>query len=153
MRPLKWQKMSISTNKLPHFFAEHGQWFLCIDLFSMSRSRFRWESHFRFYVLSTYVRLYWSWELVFFYSPVRTGYIRKVSVHLVQKYFSYYFSTDSISCSERGKKEYDEKNTNTRHLQDRDKTVLLLATQWQGKSTLRCRCQSTGTIADTLPPP
>ena len=40
----------------------------------------------------------------FFYSPVRRGYIRKVIVHLVQKYFSHDFSTDSLSCSERRKK-------------------------------------------------
>ena len=36
-----------------------------------------------------------------FYSLVRRGYIRKVSVQLVQKYFSRNCSTDSISCSEQ----------------------------------------------------
>ena len=36
-----------------------------------------------------------------FYSLVRRGYIRKVSVKLVQKYFSRVCSTDSISCSEQ----------------------------------------------------
>ena len=35
-----------------------------------------------------------------FYSPICRGYIRKVSVHLVQKYFPHDCSTDSISCSE-----------------------------------------------------
>ena len=35
-----------------------------------------------------------------FYSLVRRGYIRKVSVQLVHKYFSCVCSTDSISCSE-----------------------------------------------------
>ena len=39
----------------------------------------------------------------FFNSPVRKGYIRKVSVHLVQKYFPHDCSTNSLSCSE-GKK-------------------------------------------------
>ena len=38
-----------------------------------------------------------------FYSPVRRGYIRKVSVHLVQKYFPHGCSNDSLSCSERKK--------------------------------------------------
>ena len=36
-----------------------------------------------------------------FYSLVRRGYIRKVSVQLVPKYFSHDCSTDIISCSER----------------------------------------------------
>ena len=35
-----------------------------------------------------------------FYSLVRRGYIRKVSVQLVPKYFSRDCSTDSILCSE-----------------------------------------------------
>ena len=39
-----------------------------------------------------------------FYSLVRRGYIRKVSVQLVPKYFSHDFSTDSISCSKRKKR-------------------------------------------------
>ena len=38
-----------------------------------------------------------------FFSLVRRGYIRKVSVQLVPKYFSRDCSTDSISCSERKK--------------------------------------------------
>ena len=33
-----------------------------------------------------------------FYSPVRRGYIRKVSMHLVQKYFPHDCSTDTLSC-------------------------------------------------------
>ena len=60
-----------------------------------------------------------------FYYPVRRGYIRKVSVHLVQTYFPYDCSTDSISYSKQ-KKEYDEKNIKTKQRLDRDKTVLLL---------------------------
>ena len=36
-----------------------------------------------------------------FYSLVRRGYIRKVSVQLLQEYFSRVCSTDSILCSER----------------------------------------------------
>ena len=47
-----------------------------------------------------------------FYSPARIGYIRKVSVDLVQKYFLHDCSTDSISCSK--KKESDEKNRQRR---------------------------------------
>ena len=39
-----------------------------------------------------------------FYSHVRRGYIRKVSLHLVKKYFSHDCSTDSLSCSEQIKK-------------------------------------------------
>ena len=39
-----------------------------------------------------------------FYSPVSRGYIQKVSLHLVQKYFSHDCSTDSLSCSEQIKK-------------------------------------------------
>ena len=52
-----------------------------------------------------------------FYSPVRRGYIRKVSVHLVQNYFPHDFSTDSISCSEQKIKEYDKNNFKTRQAQ------------------------------------
>ena len=42
-----------------------------------------------------------------FNSPVRTGYIRKVSIHLVQKYFPLDCNTDGISWSEEDKKETD----------------------------------------------
>ena len=62
-----------------------------------------------------------------FYSPVRRGYIRKVSVHFVQKCFLRDFSTGSIYYSEQTKKESDENNIKTRQRQDRDETVLLLA--------------------------
>ena len=53
----------------------------------------------------------------FFYSPLCRGYIHKVSVHLVQKYFLHDFSTDSISCSEQRKKiiwwkQYQNKTAN-----------------------------------------
>ena len=64
------------------------------------RSSSRWDFHFHSYVLTIYVRLYWILELVVFYSLVRRGYIRKVNVQLVPKYFSRDCSTDSISCSE-----------------------------------------------------
>ena len=47
-----------------------------------------------------------------FYSIVSSGYILKVSVQLVPKYFSRDCSSDSISCSER--KKHDEKNIKTR---------------------------------------
>ena len=70
----------------------------------MIHSRSLWESHFLFYVLSIYLCLYWSWELVFFYSHARRGDIRKVNVHLVQKYFSQDCITDRISCSKREKR-------------------------------------------------
>ena len=61
-----------------------------------------------------------------FYSPVRRGNIRKVSVHWVQKYFLHDCSTNSIFCSEQGEKESDEKNIKTRQRRDRDEPVLLL---------------------------
>ena len=34
------------------------------QLFLLGCSRSRWESHFRFYALRTYVGFYWLWELV-----------------------------------------------------------------------------------------
>ena len=46
-----------------------------------------------------------------FYSLVRRGYIRKVSVQLVPKYFSRDCSTDSISCSKQKKTEEDNIKT------------------------------------------
>ena len=46
----------------------------------------------------------------FLNSPVYRGYVRKVIVHLVKKYFSPDFSTDSIFCCEFGKKKSDENN-------------------------------------------
>ena len=52
-----------------------------------SRSSSRWDSHFHSYMLTIYVRVYWLWELVVFYSLVRRGYIRKVTVQLVQNFF------------------------------------------------------------------
>ena len=64
----------------------------------------------------------------FLNSPVRRGYIRKVIVLLVQKYFPHDFGTDIISCSKQ-KKESDENKINTRQRQYRDETVLLLATR------------------------
>ena len=88
----------------------------------------------------------------FFYSPVRRGYIRKVIVHLVQKYFPHYCIPDSISCSKLKIKEYDENNIKTRQQLYRDETLLLLATWKQGNSTLCCRCQSNRPVVDLLPP-
>ena len=87
----------------------------------MGCSRSRWESHFRLYYLSTYVGSYWSWEILFFYSPVLRGYIRKVSIHLVQKYFPHDCSTDSLFCRRKKKwiwwKKY-QNETSTRQRQD-----------------------------------
>ena len=58
-----------------------------------------------------------------FYSPVGRGYIRKASVHLVQKYFPHDFNTDSLSCTEWGKNESDENNIKKRQQRDRYNTV------------------------------
>ena len=73
------------------------------DFKALSHSSSRWDFHFHSFVRTIYVRLYWLLELVVFYSLVHRGYIRKVSVQLVPKYFSRDCSTDSISCSERTK--------------------------------------------------
>ena len=76
---------------------------------TMSCSSSRWDFHFHSYVLTIYVCIYWWWNLVVFNSLVRRGYIRKVSVHFVPKYFPRDCSTDNISCSERkttGQKQY-----------------------------------------------
>ena len=67
----------------------------------LSSSSSRWDFHFHSYVLTIYVCLYWILELVVVYSLVRRGYIRKVSVQLVTKYFSRVCSTDIFSCSKR----------------------------------------------------
>ena len=45
----------------------------------------------------------------FFFFSVSRGYIRKVSVHLVQKYFPHYCITDSVFLVANGKKECDGK--------------------------------------------
>ena len=49
----------------------------------MSSSSSRWDCRFHSYVLTIYIRIYWFWELVVFYSLVRRVYICKVSVQLV----------------------------------------------------------------------
>ena len=67
----------------------------------LSRYRSRWDFHFHSYVLTIYVCLYRILELIVFYSLVRRGYMRKVSVQLIPRYFPCDCSTDSISCSER----------------------------------------------------
>ena len=53
-----------------------------------------------------------------FFSPVRGGYISKVSVHFVQNYFPRDCSTDNISCSKREKKESDKNNIKIIHQLD-----------------------------------
>ena len=118
-----------------------------------SRSSSRWESRLHFYALRIYVRIYWLWKLVVFYSSVRRGYISKVSVHLVQKYFPHDCSIDSISCSKRWKRESDENSIKTRQQLDRDQTVLLLATWKQVKYALCCCCQFTRPVVYQLPHP
>ena len=55
--------------------------------------------------------------------------MRKVTVHLVQKYFQHDCSTDSISCSKQEKKEYDENKIKMKQRQDRDEPLLLLVKQ------------------------
>ena len=82
-----------------------------------------------------YVCLYWILELVFFYSLVRRGYILKVNVQLVPKYFSHNCSTDSFSCSERKKR---KKKIKTRQQINK------------GKSKRCCRHQSTWLIIAPL---
>ena len=76
----------------------------CLTCFSVSIVCGGWSSFslraievqlcgcYRHFVLSL---SWWCWE--------SRGYIRKVSVHLVQKYFPHDCSTDSISCSEQKK--------------------------------------------------
>ena len=112
------------------------KWFIK-PIIDQSRSSFRWDFHFHSYVVTMYVCLYWILELVVFYSLVRRGYILKVSVQLVSKYFSLDCSTDSISCSKR------KKRKKTRLKQDRksrkeDKNVFFVANP-SGSSLLCCR--------------
>ena len=108
--------------------------FLCQAL--LSRSSSSWDFHFHSYLLTIYVRLYWILELVVFYSRVCRGYIFKVSVQLVRKYFSRVCGIDSISCSER-------KSWKKRRLKYGRKTK-------EGKSKHCCRCQSTWLIIAIL---
>ena len=91
----------------------------------MSCSSSRWDFHFHSYVLTIYVFLYWILELVVFYSLVRRGYILKVSVQLVQKYFSLVCSTDIISCGKR--KKLEEKKIKTREQTKWRKTKTFLS--------------------------
>ena len=71
-----------------------------------------------------------------FYSLVRRGYIRKVSVQLVPKYFSRVYSTDIFTCSER-------KNWKKTRLKQGSKTK-------EGKSKHCCRHQSNWIIIALL---
>ena len=85
----------------------------CTGYTQLRQSRFssRWDYNFQSYMLIIYIRLYSLYSLVVFHSLVRRGYILKVSVQLVPKYFSRYFSTDSISWGEL--KKQDENNIKT----------------------------------------
>ena len=74
-------------------------------------------------------------------------------MHLVQKYFLYDCSTNSISCSEPQKSNLMKNTIKTRQQLDRDETALMLATLKQVTSTLRCHLQSTRHVVDLLPPP
>ena len=71
-----------------------------------------------------------------FFSLVRRGYIHKVIVQLVPKYFSRNCSTDSISCSKR-------KNQKKNRLKQDGKTK-------KGRSKCWCSRQSTWLIIDPL---
>ena len=110
----------------------------------LSRSSSRWDFHFHSYVLTIYVRLYWILELVVFYSLVRRGYIRKVSIQLVPKHFSRDCSTDSISCSER------KNRKKTRLKQDRKSRKeyqnVVVVTNPPGSSSLCC-CTAIASLA------
>ena len=63
---------------------------------------------------------------------MRRGYTRKVSVHLVQKYFRM-IAVLIVFFAVNQKKESDKKRIKTRQQIDRDETVLLLETLYQGK--------------------
>ena len=89
-------------------------------------------------MLRIYVCLYWLLELVVFYSLVRRGYIRKVSVQLVPKYFSRDCSTDSISCSERKKLEEKILKQDIKSGKE-DQNVVFIANSPISSSNL-CRC-------------
>ena len=87
-------------------------------------------------MLTIYVHLYLLLELVAFYSLVRRGYIRKVSVQLVPKYFSRDCSTDSISCSERKKRKKTIFKQDSKSRKE-DQNVFLVSNP-PGSSSLRC---------------
>ena len=106
-----------------------------------SCSSCRWDSHFYSYMLTIYVRLYWLWDLIVFYSLVSKGYIHKVSVQLLPKYFSRDCSTHSVSCSKR--KKQDEKNIKTKQQLKTETKKSFLFEKWkQGISKHCCRYQS-----------
>ena len=102
-----------------------------------SRSSSRWDFHFHSYVLTIYVCLYWILELVVFNSLVHRGYIRKVSVQLVQIYFSRVCSTDSSSCSER-KNWKKTRIKQGRKTKEGNQNVVVVANS-PGSSLLYCR--------------
>ena len=104
---------------------------------TMSCSSSIWDFHFHSYVLMIYVSLYWILELIVFYSLVRRGYIRKVSVQLLPKYFSRDCSTDSISCSERKYRKKTRLKQDSK-LRKEDQNVVVVANP-PGSSSLRCR--------------
>ena len=87
-----------------------------------------------------------------FYSPVRRGYIRKVSIYLVQNIFRM-IAVLIVFLAANKKKESGENYIKKRQRIDRDEKVLLLETRQKGKSTLRCCGQSIGPVVNPLPPP
>ena len=111
-------------------------WDKFISIVDRSRSSSRWDFHFHSYVLTIYVRLFWLLEVVVFYSLVRRGYIRKVSVQLVPKYFSRNCSTDSISCSEPKKTE--EKILKQDNKSRKEDQNVVVVTNPPGSSLLCC---------------
>ena len=114
----------------------------------LSCSSSRREFHSPLYMQRIYVHLYWSWELVFFYSPVLRGYIRKKIVHLVQKYFLHDFSTDSILAVNKKKGIWWKKYQNETETRQRRGSVTVTNTIARKINTLLSlpihwgRCQS-----------
>ena len=74
-----------------------------------------------------------------FYSIVRRGYIHKVSVQLVPKYFSRDCSTDSIPCSERRKKRMKTILKQDSKSRKEDQNVVVV-TNPSGSSSNTCHC-------------
>ena len=88
-------------------------------------------------MLTIYFRLYWILEFVVFYFLARRGYIRKVSVQLVPKYFSRDCSTDSISCNEQKKRKKKRLKQDSKSRKE-DQNVFVVANPI-GSSSLICR--------------
>ena len=83
-------------------------------------------------------------------------YVRVTYARLVYTWYKNIFRMIAVLIlflAVKKKKEPDENNIKTRQRRDRDETVILFVTQYQGKSTRRCCCQSTWPVVEPLPPP